>query len=118
MLRMMSRALFHPQISTGYANSVVKCPFQIRCYSQPKQNIEDWVNTLDEAQQKRIRYIQNEVKLSESFINGIKRKVAKIKETNETISTVLPLFSFSWHCKMLRIIKRQSWKCCRNRIMN
>lgn len=65
MLRMIRFAVFQTRIlPTGCINSVSKFPLQIdqnRCYSMPKQDVDTWIKSLDEAQQKRIKFLQNEV---------------------------------------------------------
>ncbi|XP_055309685.1 mitochondrial ribonuclease P protein 1 homolog [Sitodiplosis mosellana] len=92
MLRMMQRTLFQPRLPAGCINTVVKkFPFQIgqvRCYSLPDENVESWVKTLDEAQQKRVRYIQNELALQ----NVENHPVPKVERlTTSDYKTILTL---------------------------
>lgn len=74
-IRTSIHPLFQTQLRSGNTKRVPNCRFnitQIRLLSH-KFDANVWIENLDEAQQKRIRFVQNEVRFVQSLI--LKRKV-------------------------------------------
>lgn len=64
VVRSSFRTLFQTKSRPDYVKCVAKYPAnieQFRFYSS-KFDVNTWIETLDEAQQKRIRFVLNEVK--------------------------------------------------------
>lgn len=63
MLRILQITLLRIPPTSSVCGGVTKIKSnQIRFYSQPKNDLQNWIESLDEAQRKRIRFVQNEVK--------------------------------------------------------